>query len=169
MARQSAGLLLYRIGDSGPEVFLVHPGGPFYRNKDDGVWSVPKGEHEPQDDPVAVALREFEEEVGVAPPVRRAELHALGSVQQRGGKVVTVWTGAGDVDPATVESNTFRLEWPPKSGRIQEFPEVDRAGWFTLPAAKQKLLPAQVEFVDRLRALLGAGVEEDSTPPSRSA
>ena len=156
MARQSAGLLLHRPGApvSGPEVLLVHPGGPFFARKDAGVWSVPKGEYEPGEDPLEVALREFEEEIGVPAPVAREALVELGSVRQKGGKVVTVWCAPGDLDVSEIQSMPFTIEWPPRSGRLQAFPEVDRAEWFSLAEARVKLNPAQAELVDRLEALL---------------
>jgi predicted NUDIX family NTP pyrophosphohydrolase len=149
MARRSAGILLYRRRDGATEVLLVHPGGPFWAKKDRGAWSIPKGEYEEGEDPLVVALREFEEETGQPPP--RADLVELGEVRQRGGKVVTAWAAPGDVDPATITSNTFTLEWPPRSGSRREFPEVDRAGWFDLATARDKLLATQAELVDRLR------------------
>jgi predicted NUDIX family NTP pyrophosphohydrolase len=155
MGKRSAGLLLYRRDDEGTEVLLVHPGGPFYVRKDEGVWSVPKGELEPGEEPLAVALREFEEELGSAAPVDLGALVDLGSVRQRGGKVVLAWCAPGDFDVTQAKSSTFALEWPPRSGRIQEFPEVDSAGWFSLAEARRKLVPAQAELVDRLEALLG--------------
>jgi predicted NUDIX family NTP pyrophosphohydrolase len=156
MARQSAGLLLYRPGGrvGGPEVLLVHPGGPFFARKDAGVWSVPKGEYEPGEDPLEVALREFEEEIGVPAPVAREALVELGSVRQKGGKVVTVWGAPGDLDVSEIQSMPFTIEWPPRSGRFQAFPEVDRADWFTIAEARVKLNPAQAELLDRLEALL---------------
>jgi predicted NUDIX family NTP pyrophosphohydrolase len=148
MAGRSAGLLLYRIGDGGPELLLVHPGGPFWAGKDAGVWSLPKGEYEDGDDPRAAAVREFEEETGTAPPA--GELIELGSVTQKNGKRVIAWAAEGDLDAGAIRSNTFTMEWPPRSGRRQEFPEVDRAAWFGPDAARQKLNPAQAAFVDRL-------------------
>lgn len=154
MPRQSAGILLYRDRDGRLEVLLVHPGGPFWTGKDLGAWSLPKGEHGPDDDPLACALREFEEETGHEPP--REGLLALGAVKQRGGKVVTAWAVAGDLDPDTIVSNSFRVQWPPGSGNWKSFPEVDRAGWFDLDSARQKLVSAQAEFVDRLVAALAA-------------
>ena len=149
---RSAGILLYRLRDGAPEVLLVHPGGPFWANKDDGAWSIPKGEHGEDEDPRAAALREFEEETGTAPPP--AALADLGSVRLKSGKQVLAYAVAGDLDPADVRSNTFELEWPPRSGRTQSFPEIDRAEWFDLTTARGKLNPAQAEFVDRLEALL---------------
>jgi predicted NUDIX family NTP pyrophosphohydrolase len=152
MARRSAGILLYRITDQGPELLLVHPGGPFWARKDAGTWSLPKGEYGDGDDPRAAALREFEEETGTAPPA--GELIQLGSVTQKNGKRVTAWAAEGDLDAGAIRSNTFTMEWPPRSGRRQEFPEVDRAGWFGPDAAREKLNPAQTAFVDRLIELL---------------
>jgi predicted NUDIX family NTP pyrophosphohydrolase len=155
MARRSAGLLLYRRRDGAVELLLVHPGGPLWARRDAGAWSIPKGEVGEGEEPRAVALREFEEETGHRPP--RGELVALGEVRQRGGKVVTAWAAAGDLDPASIVSNTFTLEWPPRSGNRREFPEVDRAGWFDPATARGKLLAAQAELVDRLLAALGEG------------
>jgi predicted NUDIX family NTP pyrophosphohydrolase len=145
--RQSAGILLYR---DGPEVLLVHPGGPFWAKKDAGVWSIPKGEYEDGEDALACALREFEEETGTRLDGRAAI--ALGEIVQRGGKRVSAWAVEGDLDAATVRSNTFVMEWPPRSGRQREFPEVDRAEWFSLERAREKINPAQAELLDRLRA-----------------
>jgi predicted NUDIX family NTP pyrophosphohydrolase len=154
MPKQSAGLLLYRLATEQAEVLLVHPGGPFFARKDEGVWSVPKGEYEPDEDPVSVALREFEEELGAPPPVAREALVELGSVRQKGGKVVTVWCAPGDVDVSEIRSMSFKIEWPPRTGRLQAFPEVDRAEWFSLPEARSKLNSAQGELLDRLEELL---------------
>ena len=155
MVARSAGLLVHRPGpEGGVEVLLVHPGGPFWRRKDEGAWSIPKGEHEPDDDPVAVAEREFAEELGHAPPPRGAGTDLdLGEVRLKSGKRVrAVARPLGDaaVDVEAVASNTFETEWPPRSGRMQTFPEVDRAGWFPPEAARTKLNPAQAAFVDRL-------------------
>jgi predicted NUDIX family NTP pyrophosphohydrolase len=148
MAARSAGILLHRLRDGVREVLLVHPGGPFWAKKDAGAWSIPKGEYG-DDDPRACALREFEEELGVRLPAD-ATLTELGTVRQSGGKVVTAYAVAGDLDPDTIHSNTFTVEWPPRSGRMREFPEVDRAGWFDLEQARAKINPAQAEFLDRL-------------------
>jgi predicted NUDIX family NTP pyrophosphohydrolase len=154
MARRSAGILLFRRGASGVEVLLVHPGGPFWVRRDAGAWSIPKGEYEPDDaDPRACALREFEEETGTAPDPSR--LVELGQVRQKGGKVVAAWALEGDLDAEAIRSNTFELEWPPRSGRRQHFPEVDRAAWFGAAEAREKLVPAQSAFVDRLLEQLG--------------
>ena len=152
MATRSAGILLHRDGIGGTEVLLVHPGGPFWARKDLGAWSIPKGEVDDGEDPRACALREFAEETGTRLP--DAALDDLGSVRLKGGKLVLAYAVAGDLDPATVRSNTFELEWPPRSGRRQQFPEIDRADWFGLDDARTKLNPAQSELVDRLAALL---------------
>jgi predicted NUDIX family NTP pyrophosphohydrolase len=150
---RSAGILLYRIRDGEPEVLVVHPGGPFWARKDAGAWSIPKGEHDDDEDAQACALREFEEETGTA--LTPAALADLGTVRLKSGKLVAAWAVEGDLDVDTITSNTFELEWPPRSGRTREFPEVDRAGWFGLDAAREKLNPAQGAFLDRLRDLLG--------------
>jgi predicted NUDIX family NTP pyrophosphohydrolase len=152
--KRSAGMLLYRPSGDSIEVLLVHPGGPFWANRDLGAWSIPKGEYEPGDDPLQAALREFEEETGQAPPTE--ELLDLGSVTQRGRKVITAWAARGDLDPETVASNTFTMEWPPRSGNLREFPEIDRAAWFDPSTARQKLVSAQAELVDRLISALEA-------------
>jgi predicted NUDIX family NTP pyrophosphohydrolase len=148
----SAGILLHRRGEAGTEVLLVHPGGPFWARKDLGAWSIPKGELDEGEDPRACALREFAEETGTRLP--DGALDELGSVKQKSGKEVIGFAVGGDLDPATLVSNTFELEWPPRSGRTQEFPEIDRAEWFGLDDAREKLNPAQAAFVDRLEALL---------------
>ena len=150
--KRSAGILLYRLTDDGPEVLLVHPGGPFWGRKDEGAWSIPKGEHGDDEDPQACARREFEEETGTALPP--GVLVELGTIRQKGGKVVAAWAAPGNLDPETIRSNTFEMEWPPRSGRTQTFPEIDRAGWFGLEAARVQLNPGQAPFLDRLRALL---------------
>ena len=152
MAKQSAGILLYRERAGAPEVLLVHPGGPFWEKKDLGVWSIPKGEYEEGEDPRACAMREFEEELGVPPPTVTPS--DLGSTRQAGGKLVRAWAGEGDLDAAGVRSNTFMLEWPPRSGVMREFPEVDRAQWFALGEARRRINPAQTVFLERLRELL---------------
>jgi predicted NUDIX family NTP pyrophosphohydrolase len=149
MAARSAGILLYRRGASGPEVLLVHPGGPFWARRDAGAWSIPKGEQDDGEEPVDTARREFAEETGHALPLD--ELVPLGEVRQRSGKRVQAWAAEGDLDPEAVRSNTFEMQWPPRSGQLQSFPEVDRAGWFALDEALERLLPAQTPFVDRLR------------------
>jgi predicted NUDIX family NTP pyrophosphohydrolase len=153
MARRSAGILLHREGPEGHEVLLVHPGGPFWARRDDGAWSIPKGEYDNGEEPLACALREFEEELGSALE-HVGELVELGEVRQRNRKLVTAWAAEGDLDPRAVRSNTFTLEWPPRSGRTEEFPEIDRAAWFTLARAREKLVEAQAAFVDRLEERL---------------
>lgn len=157
MPKRSAGILLFRCPEGGElEVLLVHPGGPFWARRDAGAWSIPKGEVDPGEEERACALRELEEETGAA--YRDAAEHALlplGEVRQKSGKVVSAWALEGDVDPDAIVSMTFELEWPPRSGRIQTYPEVDRAGWFALAAARRKLLPAQTPFVDRLAEVVG--------------
>ena len=152
MVKRSAGILLYRRGADGVEVLLVHPGGPFWQRKDAGAWSIPKGEVGDGEDELERALREFEEETGTA--LAPSELLELGAIRQRGGKTVTAWAAAGDLDPAHVRSNTFELEWPPRSGTLRTFPEVDRAEWFSPAQARDKILPAQAELIDRLVSLL---------------
>jgi predicted NUDIX family NTP pyrophosphohydrolase len=151
-ATRSAGILLHRPGIDGREVLLVHPGGPFWARKDLGAWSIPKGEPDAGEEPRACARREFAEETGVALP--DGMLDELGSVKLKSGKQVLAFATEGDLDPEAVRSNTFELEWPPRSGRIQSFPEIDRAGWFALDAARAKLNPAQAAFIDRLEELL---------------
>jgi predicted NUDIX family NTP pyrophosphohydrolase len=153
-AKRSAGILLHRrAGDGGREVLLVHPGGPFWAKKDLGAWSIPKGEYEEGEDPRNAALREFAEELG-SPLPAGTELVELGTVKQKSGKVITAYAAQGDLDPDAIRSNTFTTEWPPRSGRMQEFPEVDRAGWFGLDEAAEKLNPAQAELLVRLAPLL---------------
>ena len=147
-ARSSAGVLAYRRGRHGLEVLLVHPGGPFWRNKDDGAWSIPKGEIEAEEDPEQAARREFAEELGSTASI--GPLRPLGEIRQRGGKRVVAFYGEGEFDPATLVSNSFEIEWPPRSGRLQAFPEIDRAEWFDLDTAKRKILSGQVELVERL-------------------
>jgi predicted NUDIX family NTP pyrophosphohydrolase len=146
--RLSAGILLFRERKGGLEVLLGHPGGPFFTKKDEGSWTVLKGEAEPGEDPQAVARREFAEETGSQPP--DGTLLELGEIRQKGGKTVIAWALAGDLDPATARSNTFEMEWPPRSGRRRAFPEIDRVEWFDLEAARTKILPAQVPLLDRL-------------------
>jgi predicted NUDIX family NTP pyrophosphohydrolase len=146
--KRSAGILLFRRRDGELEVLLVHPGGPFWASKDLGAWSIPKGEHDPDEDARACALREFEEETGSAPSP--GDLADLGEVRQKAGKVVHAWAVEGDLDPAAIRSNTFTIQWPPRSGQMKEFPEVDRAEWFALDAARERINPAQAAFLDRL-------------------
>jgi predicted NUDIX family NTP pyrophosphohydrolase len=148
--KRSAGVLLFRRSGGETEFLLVHPGGPFWKNKDEGAWSIPKGQIESEEEPRACAIRELEEELGPAVAVDPERMIELGSVRQRAGKVVEAWAAEGEFDPAALDSNSFSMEWPPRSGRQQEFPEVDRAGWFDLETAREKILPAQAEFLDRL-------------------
>ena len=148
--RESAGLLVHRWRDGTVEVLLVHPGGPFWQKRDDGAWSIPKGEVAENEVGMDVARREFQEELGIAPP--DGGLCALGEVRQAAGKVVHAWAVAGDVDVSQITSNTFEIEWPPRSGKLQTFPEIDRAAWFDLDTARRKILPAQRAFIDRLEA-----------------
>lgn len=150
MAKRSAGILLHRGGAGAREVLLVHPGGPFWARRDDGAWSIPKGEYDDGEEALAAARREFEEELGSALE-HVGELVALGEVRQKNRKLVTAWAAEGDLDASAVRSNTFTIEWPPRSGRTQEFPEVDRAKWFTLAQAREKLIEAQRAFLDRLQ------------------
>lgn len=154
MPRTSAGLALYRRRGGVVEVLLVHPGGPLWKNRDEGAWSFPKGEHGPGEDPASVARREFLEETGHH---LDGALTSLGTVKQAGGKVVQLFAMEGDCDATTIRSNEFAMEWPPKSGRMQSFPEVDRAAWFGPERARRKLLPSQAPFLDRLYELLGDG------------
>jgi predicted NUDIX family NTP pyrophosphohydrolase len=149
--KQTAGILLYRIRNGDLEVFLVHPGGPFWIKKDDGAWSIPKGEIEEREDHLHAAKREFCEETGFS---LDGNFIALTPLKQRGGKIVHAWAVEGDVDAQSIKSNLFSMEWPPRSGKHAEFPEVDRAGWFTLEAAKGKILPGQAEFLEELRRLV---------------
>jgi predicted NUDIX family NTP pyrophosphohydrolase len=153
MSKRSAGILMHRTGKAGLEVLLVHPGGPFWAKRDAGAWSIPKGEHPASEDPLAVAIREFEEETGLRPcgPFR-----PLGEITQPSRKVVVAWAVEGDFDPRTLKSNTFELEWPPRSGRRQTFPEVDRAEWFAPDRAHEKILPAQRPFIMRLMEAMAA-------------
>lgn len=150
VAKLSAGILLYRGAGEALEVLLVHPGGPFWAKKDLGAWSVPKGGHEEGDDPLACALREFEEELGSPLPADHATLFDLGSIRYKSGKTVRAWAASGELDTSRVHSNTFKVEWPPRSGVEREFPEVDRAEWFSPEEARKRVLEAQVPFIDRL-------------------
>ena len=151
MAKRSAGILLYRHTPAGLEMFLVHPGGPFWAKKDAGAWSIPKGECQPGENALAAAMRELVEETGFRP---EGLYVALGSFRQSSAKTVEVWALEGDVDPAKLRSNTFKMEWPPKSGRREGFPEIDRAGFFTIPMAMQKIMPAERPLLDRLTGSL---------------
>ena len=152
MPKNSAGLLMYRFRDGALEVFLVHPGGPFWARKDFGVWSIPKGEFNPDEDPLEAARREFQEETGF---VADGSFTPLTPVKQGSGKIVTAWAFEGDCDETRIKSNTFSIEWPPSSGRQQEFPEVDKAAWLGIEAAKEKILKGQALLIDELRRILG--------------
>ena len=150
MYKQSAGILLYRKIDNQLQVFLVHPGGPFFRNKDVGAWSIPKGEFLDNEDPLTAAKREFNEETG---NFIDGKFIPLNTVELKSGKKVFAWAIEGDIDHETVVSNLFEMEWPPKSGNKQSFPEIDKAGWFDMETAKQKINSRQISFIDELSAL----------------
>jgi predicted NUDIX family NTP pyrophosphohydrolase len=152
MNKKSAGILLYRVHNKIPEVLLVHPGGPFWKNKDSGVWSIPKGEYTDDEEPLDAALREFHEETGI--PLKKGKSIALTPVRQKSGKWVIAWAIKGDVKADQIQSNLFEAEWPPKSGKKQLFPEIDKAAWFTLSEAKEKINPAQVALIDELSGML---------------
>ena len=143
---------MFRRRESGPEVLLVHPGGPFWAKKDLGAWTIPKGELEEGEDELATAQREFEEETGIRPA---GPFHALGRVRQKSGKVVHAWAFEGDCAPETIRSNTFKMEWPARSGMWREYPEVDQAQWFALQEARRRINPAQVALLDALPGLAG--------------
>ncbi len=151
MAKQSAGILLYRLMKNEPEVFLVHPGGPFWSKKDAGVWSIPKGEMDEDEEALKVAFREFQEETGRE---LEGDFTPLQSIKLKSGKIVHAWTGEGDIDENKVVSNTFEIEWPPKSGKMKSFPEVDKAGWFYLNEAKEKINPGQLPLLEELAEIL---------------
>ena len=150
MKKNSAGILMYRILDGELQVLLAHPGGPFWSRRDDGAWTLPKGEIDPDESPEAAARREFREEIGVEPT---GTLQPLGAIVQRGGKRVDAFAIEGDFDVDALQSNAFEIEWPPRSGRMERFPEVDRAAWLTLPLARAKILPSQAPLLDRLETL----------------
>lgn len=152
MRAPSAGILLYRGAGASREVLLVHPGGPWWSRRDTGAWSIPKGECMPEEEPYSAARREFAEELGIAPP--DGEALRLGEITQKAGKRVLAWALAGDVDTTAIKSNTFTIEWPPRSGQFRSFPEVDRAEWFAVAAAREKINPAQAKLLDRLEAAL---------------
>lgn len=154
MPKHSAGLLMYRhTGGGGVEVLLAHPGGPYWARKDEGAWTLPKGECEDGEQPLACARREFEEETGQVPT---GPFAPLGEVRQKSGKRVAAWSFEADMEPSKLQSNLFEMEWPPRSGQLLRFPEVDRVAWFGLDAARIKLLPAQVPLIDRLAQSLCA-------------
>jgi predicted NUDIX family NTP pyrophosphohydrolase len=147
MTKQSAGLLMYRFNESQLEVLLVHPGGPFWAKKDLGAWSIPKGEYDATEQPLQAAIREFQEETGLVPS---GPFFELGTIKQPGGKIVTAWAFAGDCDPSTLTSNLCRIEWPPRSGRHIEFPEIDRAHWFAIEQAQDYILKGQAPLLQAL-------------------
>ena len=155
MPRRSAGLLQHRTADGALEVMLAHTGGPLWAKKDEGAWSIPKGEYEPAEDALAAARREWAEEIGS--PAPDGDVLALGEVRQRNGKIVTAWALEGDLDVTTVRSNTFEMEWPPRSGNVQSFPEIDRAAWFGLDEARTRMISGQAVLLDRLVVLLDEG------------
>lgn len=171
MKKQSAGILLYKKKKAGQrvEVLLVHPGGPFWAKKDAGAWSIPKGEFEEDEEPLAAAKREFSEELGL--PVPAGDVIALGMAKQSGGKVVHAWAVAGTADPKKIQSNVFSMEWPPKSGKTQEFPEVDKAAWFFLDKAVVKIVKGQVSLLTALADYLGQAAPEAAADkgPSQTA
>jgi predicted NUDIX family NTP pyrophosphohydrolase len=154
-AKRSAGILLFRFVEGAPQLLLVHPGGPYWAKRDLGAWTIPKGEFELGESARDCALRELGEELGEPPLLKPEALIDLGSIRQKSGKVVEAWAAEGDFDPARLASNTFTLEWPPRSGGQREFPEVDRAEWFEPELARDKILEAQEELIDRLLAHLG--------------
>jgi predicted NUDIX family NTP pyrophosphohydrolase len=154
--KRSAAILVYRRTQGGPEVFLVHPGGPFWAKKDVGAWSIPKGEFDESEEGLAAAKREFVEEVGQS---INGDFVALTPVRQKGGKIIHTWAVEGEVDETRIKSNEFEMEWPPRSGRRARFPEVDRGQWFLVPEARRRLLSSQVPIIDELAARLGAGDE----------
>ncbi|MDK1385869.1 RNA pyrophosphohydrolase [Ensifer psoraleae] len=156
MPKRSAGILLYKHENGALRVLLVHPGGPFWSNRDLGAWSIPKGEYDPDEQPEAAARREFLEETGIA---MNGALELLGELRQKSGKLVTAYAGESDLDITDIRSNMFEMEWPPHSGKTQAFPEVDRAGWFSVPEAREKINASQLPFIDRLETLHG------KTPP----
>lgn len=168
MAKKSAGLLLYRKVAGSLEVFLVHPGGPFWAKKDDGAWSIPKGEFTEGEDDLEAAKREFEEETGMAP---KGTFEALEPIKQVGGKVIYAWSVQGDIDAAGIRSNTFSLEWPRGSKKVQEFPEVDRGSWFDLGAARKKILKGQLPLLEQFqksqRARTSTATTNESTTSSK--
>jgi predicted NUDIX family NTP pyrophosphohydrolase len=159
MKKHSAGLLVYRKAGNSIEVLIAHMGGPFHAKKDAGHWSVPKGEYGEDENPKSVAKREFKEELGKEIP--KGEWQDLGMIEQKNSKTVVAWAVEGNLDISEVKSNTFEMEWPPRSGKMQEFPEIDRAVYFPLDVAASKLIPAQVEFLERLAQKLGIKMKTD--------
>jgi len=165
MSKRSAGFLLFRRRMDTPEILLVHPGGPFWVKKDNGAWSIPKGLYEEPDDPIAAARREFEEETGCKPP---ADVIELGSFKQPSGKVIIAWAAEGDFDLASFKSNLFSMEWPPKSGKLSEFPEADRAGWFYPDEAMRKVTKGQAPILQVLLRKLGADPDQSDPKKNKS-
>jgi predicted NUDIX family NTP pyrophosphohydrolase len=161
MKRQSAGLLVYRTRDRRLEVLIAHMGGPWFKNKDKGAWSIPKGEYSEDEDPKETAKREFKEELSLDPP--KAEWHNLGTVEQKNNKRVVAWAVEGDMDVSNIKSNLTKGEWPPRSGKIIEWPEIDKAAWFTPSEAAKRLVTAQVEFLQRLAEKLGVDFDSNKT------
>ncbi len=166
MKKQSAGILVYRRNGQKVEVLLAHPGGPFWAKKDNQAWSIPKGEYQPEENPFVVAKREFEEETGQKPP--EGEYQELGNIVQAGGKIVTAWAIEKDLGSIVAASNSFTMEWPPRSDQQQTFPEVDRVEWFDLLTATTKLHPGQDELVRRLATKLGESLPEQNSGPSET-
>ncbi|HXS55349.1 MAG TPA: NUDIX domain-containing protein [Hanamia sp.] len=154
MPKKSAGILWYRFQNNQVEVFLVHPGGPFWAKKDQGTWSIPKGEFEESEDPLSAAKREMHEETGIDVNLHPSEYSELDPVRQKSGKVVFAWAAQGDFDPSSIDSNSFEMEWPPKSGKTKSFPEVDKAEWFGLTIAKEKIVAGQAPLISQLETLL---------------
>jgi len=154
MVKKSAGLLMYRFKDGVLQVFLVHPGGPYWSNKDDGAWSIPKGIIDPGEDPLSAANREFQEETGISPD---GTFIALTPLKQPSGKIIYAWAFEGECDPAIIRSNTFSMEWPPHSGEMREFYEIDRGQWFPSDVAKTKIIKGQRGFIEELERLLASG------------
>ncbi|OGL26497.1 hypothetical protein A3E49_03475 [Candidatus Saccharibacteria bacterium RIFCSPHIGHO2_12_FULL_49_19] len=167
MKKQSAGLLVYRQRGGQVEVLIVHMGGPWFAKKEAGAWSIPKGEYENDSDPLEVAKKEFKEELGKSIP--SGEFAELGTIEQKGKKTVIAWAVEGNLDVSNIKGNTFEMEWPPRSGNMQEFLEVDRAEWFTLSEASKKLIPAQIEFLERLADKLGIDIAPLPGLPSQSS
>ena len=159
MPKQSAGMLVYRLRGTAPEVFLVHPGGPFWAKKDAGAWSIPKGEFAADEDPLAAAQREFTEETGV---MLKGPFTPLGIVRQSGGKTIHAFVAKAEIDANAIVSNTFKMEWPPRSGKFIEFPEVDRAAWFPLDIAAEKINAGQAELLTRLQAALDQAADPET-------
>lgn len=157
MAKKSAGLLMYRFAGDALEVLLAHPGGPFWAKKDIGAWSIPKGEYDDDEEPFEAAKREFQEELGIE---AKGEFSDLGTIRQPSGKRIVAWAFENDCDPRAIVSNTFSMEWPPKSGKSQEFPEIDKADWFSIPIASRKILKGQRGFLESLCKLLDVEYKE---------